>query len=114
MTISPQDLDRTLAVDHSDPHTVLGPHVTDRGLVIRAFRPDALEINVIPDQESPRAMQRVRGDLFEAYFPDRNAPFAYRLEVRYAAGVFNLRDPYAFPPSLGELDLHLAAEGKHE
>ena len=34
---------------------------------------------------------------------------------RYPAGdTFALRDPYAFLPTLGELDLHLAGEGRHE
>ena len=36
-------------------------------------------------------------------------------EVRYPGGAtFTLRDPYSFPPTLGELDSHLAAEGRHE
>src|SRR5207244_2900895 len=36
-------------------------------------------------------------------------------EVRYpGSAIFTLRDPYSFPPTLGELDSHLAAEGRHE
>ena len=39
----------------------------------------------------------------------------YRLEVRDEDGTTELHaDPYAFPPTLGELDLHLLAEGRHE
>src|ERR1051325_8206347 len=39
----------------------------------------------------------------------------YRLEVDYPDGKsFSLDDPYRFLPSLGELDLYLAGEGRHE
>ena len=35
--------------------------------------------------------------------------------MSYAEGAtLVVDDPYAFPPTLGELDLHLAAEGRHE
>ena len=39
----------------------------------------------------------------------------YRLEATYPDGVVVvLDDPYRFWPTLGELDLHLLAEGRHE
>ena len=42
-------------------------------------------------------------------------PLRYRLEVTYPGGsTFELDDPYTFLPTLGELDVHLAAEGLHE
>ena len=35
--------------------------------------------------------------------------------MRYPDGnTLTLRDPYVFPPTLGELDLHLFSEGRHE
>ena len=43
------------------------------------------------------------------------SPLRYELEVAYPDGnTFTLRDPYAFTPTLGELDVHLASEGRHE
>ena len=40
---------------------------------------------------------------------------SYQLEVDYGdAGTFTIDDPYAFAPTLGELDLHLIGEGRHE
>ena len=39
----------------------------------------------------------------------------YRLEVSYDDGaVITVADPYRFLPSLGEVDLHLFSEGRHE
>ena len=39
----------------------------------------------------------------------------YRVKVDYGdGGKFTIDDPYAFEPTLGELDLHLMGEGRHE
>jgi 1,4-alpha-glucan branching enzyme len=45
----------------------------------------------------------------------KEQPFTYLLEVEYPGKkVFKLRDPYSFLPTLGEMDLYYAGEGKHE
>ncbi|HEY8282495.1 MAG TPA: 1,4-alpha-glucan branching protein GlgB, partial [Leifsonia sp.] len=39
----------------------------------------------------------------------------YTIEARYADGsTWTADDPYRFPPTIGELDLHLIGEGRHE
>ncbi len=38
----------------------------------------------------------------------------YRLEVDYGQGAITVDDPYRFLPTLGEVDLHLVNEGRHE
>ena len=113
--IATEELDRIAAVDHPDPHSVLGPHEEDGALVIRAFRPDALSVRVLPDDGgAPREMARVHSlGIFEVHLPGARLPYRYRIEVRYSRGTFTLHDPHAFPPGLGPLDLHLAAEGTH-
>ena len=110
------ELDRIAAVLHTEPHAVLGAHEEAGGLGVRAFRPDAEAITVLPDAPGafPVAMTRVHaGGIFEAVLPGATFPFGYRLEVRYAKDTFTLRDPYAFWPTLGDLDVLLAAQGKH-
>ena len=53
--------------------------------------------------------------LWEALLPKARLPLEYELEVEYPDGnTFTVRDPYSFLPTLGELDLHLAMEGRHE
>src|SRR6185436_10258394 len=53
--------------------------------------------------------------LWEALLPKARLPLEYELEVEYPDGnTFTVRDPYSFLPTLGELDLHLALEGRHE
>jgi 1,4-alpha-glucan branching enzyme len=58
-------------------------------------------------------VQRVHeAGFFEAVFPERDA-FRYRLRAVDASGATHeFHDPYSFPTTLGELDLHLLGEGK--
>src|SRR6185312_14036451 len=37
----------------------------------------------------------------------------YRLRIAWPGGVEETEDPYSFGPSLGALDMHLFAEGRH-
>jgi 1,4-alpha-glucan branching enzyme len=112
--ISADDLDRLTLGDHANPHALLGPHLDGASTIVRAYRPDAKSVTLIPDDGAPIAMTRVHdAGLFEARVLRADA-FKYRFEVAYEAGVFTLRDPYAFPVSLGELDLHLFGEGTHQ
>jgi 1,4-alpha-glucan branching enzyme len=97
----------------ADPHSVLGAHPTDGGVVIRAYRPDAAAVRVLPmDVE----LEQRNGDgVFEGTIAGAKLPLDYELEVRYPAGdTYRLHDPYAFLPTVGELDIHLAVEGRHE
>ena len=41
-------------------------------------------------------------------------PTDYRLEVSYGEHTVTTDDPYRWLPTLGELDLHLIGEGRHE
>jgi 1,4-alpha-glucan branching enzyme len=100
----------------ADPHHLLGAHPRDGGLVVRAWRPEAAAVVAKPENAEPVELElRHPAGLFEGFVPDADAPLSYELEVSYPDGnTFTLRDPYAFAPTLGELDLHLAGEGRHE
>jgi 1,4-alpha-glucan branching enzyme len=114
--IAAADVERLVERRHSDPHSVLGAHPADGGAIIRAFRPDAERIVARVDGGTPVELDQVHpGGLFEGLVSGAEVPLRYRLEVAYPDGnVFELDDPYAFPPTLGELDLYLAGEGRHE
>jgi 1,4-alpha-glucan branching enzyme len=98
----------------ADPHSVLGAHEADEGgVVVRAYRPEAQSVRVQP--AGVEAELTDPSGLWEALLPKATLPLDYELEVEYANGdTFTLRDPYAFLPTLGELDLHLVGEGRHE
>jgi 1,4-alpha-glucan branching enzyme len=102
--------------EHSDPHQVLGAHPSNGGVVVRAFRPAAEQVLARPrDGEPVELEQRHPAGLFEGMLDGAELPLRYELVVSYPDGnTFTLDDPYAFPPTFGELDLHLAGEGRHE
>ncbi|GGT04353.1 1,4-alpha-glucan branching enzyme [Streptomyces griseoviridis] len=106
------DRGRLLAGAHHDPHALLGAHPVPGGIAVRALRPFARAVSVLTGGERhPLASE---GDgLFSALLPLETIP-AYTLLVEYEDGVRETADPYRFPPALGELDLHLIAEGRHE
>jgi 1,4-alpha-glucan branching enzyme len=117
--VDPTDLDsqiqKLLELRHPSPHDVLGIHPVPDGVAIRAFRPDAVRIYVLPDFGGRFEMQHRRDGFFEARIRGQPTVFGYRLEVHYPDNtVFTFRDPYSFPPTLGELDLYFAGEGRHE
>jgi 1,4-alpha-glucan branching enzyme len=107
--------------EHGDPFAVLGPHAeSDGGLVVRALLPDARGVQVVPGEGGePVPLQRVHpGGFWEGRVPAPTgtapAAFVYRLRVTDSAGrAAELEDPYRFPPSLTDLDLHLLGEGTH-
>ncbi|MBW3611794.1 MAG: 1,4-alpha-glucan branching protein GlgB [Actinobacteria bacterium] len=112
------ELDRLVAGEHGDPHRVLGPH-TSKGkrasTVVRGYRPDASAMTMVFDDGARQAMEQVHpGGVFAAEVPGGEvAP--YRLEVAYPDGqTFAVDDPYRFWPTLGDVDLHLIGEGRHE
>src|ERR1700733_9815329 len=112
-----QEFDAIVRREHGDPHSVLGAHPSGDGVVIRALRPAAESITVVLDrgEETVPLRQVHAGGLFEGVVEGATLPLRYRLEVDYGGGrVFTIRDPYAFTPTLGEIDLHLIGEGRHE
>jgi len=109
------DINRFLSFKHTDPHQLLGIHSNDGEHIIRAFRPDAMAVDVVIGKSRPRPMVRLDdAGLFESTISAAKQP-AYKLQVHAKDGeVKTIRDPYSFPPTIGELDLHLFGEGKHE
>ena len=105
------DLQRVVAVDHPDPHTVLGIHKIGNDVVVRAYRPDASRVRVMPAGVEAKKIHDA--GVFEATFPNTAKVFAYQLECTYGDKVFTHDDAYAFLPTLGDIDVHLAAEGRH-
>jgi 1,4-alpha-glucan branching enzyme len=112
-----QEIRKIVNGEHHDVFAVLGPHQADAGgasaTAVRAFVPWASELEVV-DAETGEVTRMNRlhpAGFFQALFPDRLA-FRYRLRATDADGVeVEFEDPYSFPSTLGELDLHLLGEG---
>ncbi|HTW11639.1 MAG TPA: 1,4-alpha-glucan branching protein GlgB [Solirubrobacteraceae bacterium] len=121
MTRNPGKLDTGLDAlarrEHADPHSLLGVHSARGGAVIRALRPAATAVAAVLDGSGERVpLEQVHPiGIFQATIKDHKPPLSYRVEAQYGEnGSFTQVDPYVFVPTLGELDLHLIGEGRHE
>ncbi|MFD6741336.1 1,4-alpha-glucan branching enzyme [Streptomyces anthocyanicus] len=111
--LDPTDRGRLLAGAHHDPHSLLGAHPVPGGIAFRVLRPFAREVGVVVDGERHTLASEEDG-LFSGVLPLAGIP-AYTLVVAYEQGeTQETHDPYRFLPALGELDLHLIGEGRHE
>jgi 1,4-alpha-glucan branching enzyme len=104
------DVERLIRGELGDPHGFLGPH----GNIVRVWRPDAVAADLILPDGRRVAMEQVHpAGLFGAEL-DHEAD-DYRVEARYADGnTWLADDPYRFWPTLGDVDLYLFGEGRHE
>jgi 1,4-alpha-glucan branching enzyme len=96
----------------ADPHQILGPH----GDVVRAWRPDATGVTLVLADGKRVEMEREHpAGVFVATGVKLPAEADYRLDVTYAGGdTWLVDDPYRFWPTLGDVDLYLLGEGRHE
>jgi len=114
-----EEVERLVAGECSDPHGILGGHPLDRAeppaVIIRAFHPDAAGAELFLDGGDRFSMILIhKGGLFAVAVKDRQWPFPYAIRFSFAGGaIWERGDPYAFLPTLGDLDLYLHGEGTH-
>jgi 1,4-alpha-glucan branching enzyme len=116
MNVATRELDALVRREHSNPHAVLGAHEDNGGVVVRALRPAASAVTARVDGGASVELEEIHpGGVFEGFVEGAKAPLRYRLDVDYGdSGSFTIDDPYAFGPTIGDLDLHLLGEGRHE
>jgi 1,4-alpha-glucan branching enzyme len=106
------DLTTLVSGEHRDPHSVLGPHIGPDGVTVRVLRPMAKTVTLVtPEGKHP--LEHEHHGVWRGLLPTKEVP-DYRLEVEYDGGKVSTDDPYRFLPTLGEVDLHLIGEGRHE
>ncbi|HSX03492.1 MAG TPA: 1,4-alpha-glucan branching protein GlgB [Rhabdochlamydiaceae bacterium] len=94
-----------------DPHNFLGLHAFDeKNKVIRLWRPGAPSCHFELFGEMIEAKKIDPRGLFEAIAPKKTTALDYRV---YHPNHLLAHDPYAFLPTLGEVDLHLFSHGVH-
>ncbi|MGW0250485.1 1,4-alpha-glucan branching protein GlgB [Nocardia goodfellowii] len=113
MTTSRRDLMLLAAGTHPDPHTVLGAHPHPGGTIVRTLRPHAETVAVrVGGTDHP--LKSLGHGVFAAVLPYPELQ-DYRILATYPGGPAILgADGYHFLPTVGELDLHLIGEGRHE
>lgn len=116
-TISEDILAAVAEGRYYDPHGVLGVHPVGGGAaVVRTLRRFAREVSVLLPDGTEHVLTHEWGGIFSGQIPmdGDNIP-DYRLLVTWGQQhPVELDDPYRYAPTVGELDLHLIGEGRHE
>lgn len=116
LAVEPSVLASVAEGSYYAPHSVLGAHLDGHGNVsVRTLRHLAEAVTLVT-AHAGYPMTHEFGGIWVAVVPEEEAGHVpdYRLDVRYADGTQRVDDPYRYLPTIGELDLHLMAEGRHE
>jgi len=107
--------------EHGHPHAVLGPHLHGDRVTVRALKPLAHQVTVRYGERETRLAHEYDGIWAGVVSTGSTGSTGttgevpdYRLLVSYDAEAIEVDDPYRFLPTLGEMDLHLVNEGRHE
>ena len=113
MTKLPAEAYAIIEGRHSDPFHYLGLHTEGEKSVVRAFLPEATNVEAIGEHGETATLLRIHdAGLFAGALP--NGSKRYQLRARFGDNVVELEDPYRFPPVLSEFDLYLLGEGTHQ
>jgi 1,4-alpha-glucan branching enzyme len=111
--VSSDEVARLAEGRHGDPHSILGAHPHEGGVTIRTLKPLAESVVVVHGEERTALTHESHGVWVGVLAVEQ--PPDYRLEVTYGDGVPHVvDDAYRYLPTLGEMDLHLINEGRHE
>jgi 1,4-alpha-glucan branching enzyme len=106
------------AGSHHAPHDLLGAHSAKdaagrASTTIRARRPLADSVVAVLKNGTRVPLEHAADGIWQG--EHLGAPVPYRLETVYDGGAEHVTgDPYRHLPSIGDLDLHLIGEGRHE
>ena len=113
-----EDLYPLIECRHSDPHRILGVRPGGNGgSVLRVFQPEAMSVAVVFADGRRRELAKVHvAGVFESFSEAvlPSGPCDYTVEAVFGNGINAAwSDPYAFAPTLGEVDLYLLGQGEH-
>ncbi len=98
---------------HPAPHSDLGVHTVPGGVVYRVIRPLATSVEIVRADGGIVELEHHLDGLWHG--SDSEAASEYTVRARYEnAPDWESDDPYRFSPTLGDADLYLWGEGRHE
>ena len=103
---------RLRQLEYHDPHTILGLHQRgdDGKKVIRLFRPGAQEVYLWLKGKIVSASRSEETGIFEYVVSEETTFVDYK--IYHHSGLL-AHDPYAFWPTVGDVDLYLFGSGVH-
>ncbi|MEL7313946.1 MAG: 1,4-alpha-glucan branching protein GlgB, partial [Cyanobacteria bacterium J06559_3] len=119
VTVAPEQIDRIVWNQHSDPFEVLGPHKIHQDgktvWVVRAYLPAAEAAWVVlPEARIEHGMESSHNPHFFECVIDTEELANYQLKYKEGEHERFIYDPYAFKTRhITDFDIHLFAEGNH-
>ena len=119
LPVPTHELESLVEGRHAAPHAVLGAHPHAGGVTVRALKPLADSVVVRyrvsggGDGWAEQELVHEHGGIWVGVLPVAEVP-DYRLRVTYGEHTHEVDEPYRFLPTLGEVDIHLINEGRHE
>ncbi|WP_127480636.1 1,4-alpha-glucan branching protein GlgB [Nocardioides pantholopis] len=113
LPVDRDQLEQLVRGEHGQPHAVLGAHPHDGAVTVRVLKPMAASVSVVAADGTRARLEHEYEGIWAGVLPTSEVP-DYRIEVAYDAAPTTVDDPYRFLPTLGEMDLHLVNEGRHE
>jgi len=111
--LHPDHIASLVAGAHPQPHHALGQHPFEGGFLYRVIRPLASSVTVVRADGSEVPLEHTAGGLWQGWAKGKGQ--AYTVTTSYDNGPdWIADDPYRFVPSVGEMDLYLWGEGRHE
>jgi len=116
-SIPDHELDAVAEGRHSGPHGILGQHLaggaSGKRVVVRVRRPLAQTVTVVLSTGARVPLEHLRAGIWQGVHD--HGLDDYRVETVYGDGVPHLSDdPYRFLPTIGDMDVYLLGEGRHE
>ncbi|MGH7089338.1 MAG: 1,4-alpha-glucan branching enzyme, partial [Stellaceae bacterium] len=105
-----------LEAQSGDPFAYLGMHMAGGRVCVRVFLPWARRLWVLRRDSGEVAGELPRIDPAGLFAGPVSEPprFRYRLRAEGDYGSVEFDDIYSFPPVLGDIDVHLLGEGRHQ
>lgn len=109
------EIETVVYSEHDNPHDILGPHITEEGVLIQVFLPTAKSVTVIREvTKDEYPMELVDDKGFYAVLIQEKKLFAYSLKVTYDNdAVVCIQDPYRFKTRIDALDMKRFNSGIH-
>ena len=82
--------------EEASPRDVMQPRVTDDGVLIQGFFPDAEKAEVLVDKKAYEMEKQDDAGYFAAMIPGRKIP-VYQYRITRGKDTKTFSDPYAFP-----------------
>lgn len=97
-----------------NPHSILGAHPHGDAWIVRTLKPLAAKVVAELDGGIQFELEHLENGIWQGLVRTKKLP-DYRIVASYEDGSeWRVDDPYHYLPTLGELDLHLIGEGRHE